>query len=65
MINTLLSPNAVTALNRIRTLREMTRKTGFQTHQEQFKVLLSLVDADLLDVANALADEPWISGGAR
>jgi hypothetical protein len=53
-MNTLLSPDAQTALKRIRTLREITRKTGFQTTDEQFRLLIALPDTDALAVVDLI-----------
>lgn len=52
--NTLLTPTAIAAVERIKTLRLLTQKTGFQTTEEQFKILLCLDNADALAVADAL-----------
>jgi hypothetical protein len=41
-------------IERIKTLRLLTQKTGLQTVEEQFKILLSLDNADALAVADAL-----------
>jgi hypothetical protein len=52
--NTLLTTTALAAVERIKTLRLLTQKTGFQTTEEQFKILLKLDNADALAVADAL-----------
>jgi hypothetical protein len=54
-VNTLLSKEALEALQRIRTLREATKRTGFQTTAEQSKILLALNNNDLLTVSSELA----------
>ncbi len=62
--NTALSSEAFDAVERIRTLRALTDKTGFATHQEQFKVLMALNNADCLTVAEVLAADKRV-GGAK
>ncbi|HKV79541.1 MAG TPA: hypothetical protein VJP02_15440 [Candidatus Sulfotelmatobacter sp.] len=52
--NTTLSPNAQKAIKRIRTLRELSDKTGLITRDEQIKILLGLEDDDCLAVADAV-----------
>ncbi len=56
-MNTTLSQAACAALQRIRTLRALTTKTGLQTTREQFDVLLKLEDKDCLAVADALSEK--------
>jgi len=53
-MNTLLSEAAIAAIRRIETLKEVARKTGFQTHNEQFKILLALSDEDMRAVADKI-----------
>jgi len=48
--NTLLSPAAQEATDRIRTLRTLTQKTGIITRDEQIKILFALGNTDLLAV---------------
>jgi hypothetical protein len=48
--NTLLSPTAQQAADRIRTLRTLTQKTGIITRDEQIKILFALDNTDLLAV---------------
>jgi hypothetical protein len=60
-MNSVLSTEAFEALKRIQTLKELTRSTGFQTINEQNKILLSLTNADLL----AIIPEVRKLGGAR
>jgi hypothetical protein len=55
--NTKLSPTALEALKRIKTLKEVTKRSGFATVNEQARVLLSLSDPDILDVSAILAAE--------
>jgi hypothetical protein len=55
--NTTLSPTAQKAFQRIRTLQLLTERTGFITKEEQFKILVSLDDADCLAVAEVLHNE--------
>jgi hypothetical protein len=54
-VNRLLSKEALEALQRIRTLREATQRTGFQTTAAQSKILLALNNNDLLTVSSELA----------
>lgn len=53
--NNNLSPTAQEALQRVRALRTLTARTGFQTTAEQSKVILALNNADLLAVSAELA----------
>ena len=48
--NTLLSPTAQEAADRIRTLRTLTQKTGIIARDEQIKILFALTNTDLLAV---------------
>jgi hypothetical protein len=52
-----LSKEAQHAVGRIRTLRLLTTKTGLQTREEQFRVLLSLSDEDAIAVADAIGGD--------
>lgn len=49
-----MSPAAEKAIRRIRVLQVLADRTGFKTHEEQFKILMSLEDADCLAVAEVL-----------
>ena len=53
-MNTVLTAEATEVLKRIRTLREVTKRTGFQTTAEQSKILLALNNDDLLAVSAEL-----------
>lgn len=61
--NTTLSSPAQKAVERIRTLRAITEKTGFQTRDEQIRLLLALEDADVLAVIDAVGMK--LAGGGR
>lgn len=52
--NTTLSPAAQAAIERIKTLRAVTQKTGIQTINAQVDTLLALPNEDCLAVADAL-----------
>ncbi len=52
-MNTTMSKKACAAVERIRTLREITKTTGLTTTREQFDVLMHLNNADALIVAEA------------
>ena len=52
--NILLSATAQKAAKRIRTLRELSERTGLITRDEQIKILLALDDEDCLAVADAI-----------
>jgi hypothetical protein len=56
-MNTLLSENAVRALKRIHTLKDLTKLTGLITTREQGEILLTLSNEDALAVANVLKNE--------
>ena len=52
-----LSPAAEKANRRIRVLQVLTERTGLQTREEQFKILMALEDADCLAVAAIMQRE--------
>jgi len=52
--NTTLSTAAQKAIERIRTLRTISQKTGVQTYQEQIRILLTLDNDDALAVADTV-----------
>jgi len=52
--NSNLSPKALKAYQRIRTLQLLTEKTGFLTKDEQFQTLMSLENGDCLAVAELM-----------
>jgi hypothetical protein len=55
--NTTLTPEATAVYKRIHVLREVAKRSGFATINEQAKILLSLSDSDLLDVSAILSAE--------
>jgi hypothetical protein len=60
--NNTLSPVVKTAHERIRTLQAVTRKTGLQTQQEQFKVLMELGNDDALSLAELMSKDRKVEG---
>ena len=54
-MNITMREGGLAALRRVQRLRGLGQKTGFQTHTEQFKILMSLNDEDCLAVAEKIA----------
>jgi hypothetical protein len=63
--NTLLTTAAQQAVDRIKTLQAISRKTGIQTYQEQARILLDLSNEDALAVADSIGKWTTPIGGAR
>jgi len=63
--NTTLSPTALAAAERLRTLRTITQKTGIVTRDEQIKILLALSNEDVLAVIDVVGLKCGPVGGGK